>query len=167
MSEPRYIVSNTGPLISLEKLSRGYDVMRQLYDRIFIPPAVLDELAQDQFSTPEAYLKHYNLISWVEVKAISFTRDVPEAERLDEGEVQAIRLALELGLPLLIEETIGRRVAQGLGLHISGIAGQILKAFRSQIVGASEAEYMLQELLRTGRINTRIYEALAVEIRTA
>jgi hypothetical protein len=45
------------------------------------------------------------------------------------GEAQAIQLARELALPLLIEETVGRRVALGLGLSISGIAGQILKAF--------------------------------------
>ena len=31
MMEVRRIVSNTGPLISLEKLRQGYDFIRQLY----------------------------------------------------------------------------------------------------------------------------------------
>ena len=41
-SEGQRIVSNTGPLISLEKLSHGYDFIRQLYEKLVIPPAVLD-----------------------------------------------------------------------------------------------------------------------------
>ena len=32
MTEAGRIVSNTGPLISLEKLRQGYDFIRQLYD---------------------------------------------------------------------------------------------------------------------------------------
>jgi predicted nucleic acid-binding protein len=47
-----------------------------------------------------------------------------------EDRPQAIQLALELALPLLIEEAVGRRVAQGMSIPISGIAGQVLKAFR-------------------------------------
>jgi hypothetical protein len=45
MTEVWRIVSNTGPLISLEKLRQGYDFIRQLYDTIIIPPGVLDEVA--------------------------------------------------------------------------------------------------------------------------
>ena len=62
MTEARRIVSNTGPLISLEKLRQGYDFIRQLYDTIIIPPGVLDEVAEGQFATPQAYLQHYG--SW-------------------------------------------------------------------------------------------------------
>jgi predicted nucleic acid-binding protein len=47
-----------------------------------------------------------------------------------EDRPQAIQLALELALPLLIEEAVGRRVAQGMRIPISGIAGHVLKAFR-------------------------------------
>ena len=52
----RRIVSNTGPLISLEKLGQGYDFIRQLYDRVIIVPIVLEEVAVGQFATPEEYL---------------------------------------------------------------------------------------------------------------
>ena len=87
-----------------------------------------------------------------------------EAQRLHEGETQAIQLALELQLPLLIEETVGRRVAQSMGLQISGVAGQILKAVRQGIIAATEAQDKLSELLRGGRINRRIYEALLASL---
>ena len=45
----RQIVSNTGPLISLEKLNQGYDFIRCLYEKLIIPSAVLDEVAAGQF----------------------------------------------------------------------------------------------------------------------
>jgi predicted nucleic acid-binding protein len=98
------------------------------------------------------------------MRTVSQPYELPEAERLHEGETQAIQLALELQLPLLIEETVGRRVAQGVGLQISGIAGQIIKAFRQSIFAAAEAQDKLSELLRAGRINRKIYEALLVAL---
>jgi predicted nucleic acid-binding protein len=47
-----------------------------------------------------------------------------------------------------------------MGISISGIAGQVLKAFRQGAITAQEARNKLQELLQAGRINRKIYEAL-------
>ena len=88
--------------------------------------------------------------------AVARSEQLPEVVRLHVGEAQAIQLARELALPLLIEETVGRRVAQGLGIAISGIAGQILKAFRQGSLTAQEARNKLLELFQAGRINRRI-----------
>jgi len=71
MTEARRIVSNTGPLISLEKLQQGYDFIRQLYDTIIIPPSVLDEVAEGQVVTPQAYVQHYGIVDLIEVRAVS------------------------------------------------------------------------------------------------
>ncbi len=79
---------------------------------------------------------------------------------LHRGEIQAIRLAFELNTTLLIEETAGRRVASQLGIHISGIAGQVIKAFRQNLISAEETYSKLNELLKAGRINYKIYDAL-------
>lgn len=160
----RQIVSNIGPLISVEKLTQGYAFIGRLYEKMIIPPAVLDEVTVGQFATPSEYLQHYSIRDLIEVRTVSQPRVLPEAERLHEGETQAIQLALELQLPLLIEETVGRRVAQSVGLQISGIAGQILKAFRQSVIAATEAQDKLDELLRRGRINRRIYEALRASL---
>ena len=162
--EARRIVSNTGPLISLEKLQQGYAFIRQLYDTIIIPVGVLQEVAEGQFATPHAYLQHYGIVDLIEVQVVSQSEQLPEAARLHLGEAQAIQLARELALPLLIEETVGRRVARGLGIAISGIAGQILKAFRQGSLTAQETRDKLLELLQAGRINRKIYEALLAAI---
>ena len=105
MSARRSIVSNTGPLISLEKLDRGYEFIRRLYDNIIVPVTVLAEVAQGQFDTPQAYLRHYAVGDLIEVRSVTQRRGLPEAEQLHDGELQAIQLALELKLPLLIELT--------------------------------------------------------------
>jgi predicted nucleic acid-binding protein len=68
------------------------------------------------------------------------------------GEAQAIQLARELGLPLLIEETVGRRVARGLGISIAGIPGQILQAFRQGSLTAQEARDKLLELFQAAHV---------------
>lgn len=164
MTEARRIVSNTGPLISLEKLRQGYDFIRLLYDTIIIPPSVLEEVAAGQFPTPQAYIQHYDIVDLIEVRAIVQRAALPEATHLHVGEAQAIQLARELALPLLIEETAGRRVALGLHLSISGIAGQILKAFRQEILSAQGAQDKLLELFHAGRINSKIYTALRAEV---
>jgi predicted nucleic acid-binding protein len=49
LTEERETVSDTGPLITLEKLSDGYRFIRFLYDKIIIPQTALDELTQGQF----------------------------------------------------------------------------------------------------------------------
>jgi len=163
----RRTVSNTGHLISLEKLNHGYDFIRRLYGKVIIPLAVLDEVAQGQFKNPDAYLRYYGIMDLIEIGVVPKRYNFPGMERLHEGEKQAIQLALELQLPLLIEETIGRHIAKNLGIPIAGIAGQIIKAFQQEVISATEAHNKLSELLRAGRINQKIHKALVVAISEA
>ena len=160
----KVIVSDTSPLISLEKISNGFDFIRKLYNKIFIPPAVLEELAEGSLSDSIDYLKKYKIEDLVEIKPVSIIIEIPEINRLDEGERQAISLAYHLKLPLLIEETMGRRIALSVGIHISGIAGQIVKASREKIIERTEAIQKLKELFQSGRINKKLYDALSITL---
>lgn len=164
MSREREAASDTGPLITLEKLDDGYRFIRLLYDRIVVPRAVLDELVQGQFVSSQAYLRHYGIEDLLEIVEAGGSLEVPEADLLDAGERAAIRVALERGLPLLIEEEAGRRCARSLGLQISGIAGQVVKAFRAGLLSRGEAQDKLRELFEAGRINRKIHVALAAAI---
>ncbi|MFN8486910.1 MAG: hypothetical protein U0350_04905 [Caldilineaceae bacterium] len=164
MSAKAQIVSDTGPLISLEKLSNDYSFIRQLYDVILVPSAVLLEVAQGQFSNPHDYLQHYGIADLIEVRNVPISHPLLQTNLLHPGEREAIQLALQLGLPLLIEETAGRTLAQNLGIHISGIAGQIIKAYRLGLIVRNDALTMLAELLHAGRINRKIYTALVAAV---
>lgn len=160
MSRERETVSDTGPLITLEKLSDGYRFIRLLYDKIIIPRTVLDELTQGQFLSSQAYLKHYGIEDLLEVVESRDDLKAPGVELLDAGEREAVQAALERGLPLLIEEEAGRQCARSLGLQISGIAGQVVKALRAGLISSGEAQDKLRELFEAGRINRKIYAAL-------
>lgn len=160
MSSPRRVVSDAGPLISLEKLTGGFNLIRQLFDIIIVPQVVLDELAQGQHDNPQAYVHHFAIEDLIEIRAVAVETALLESQRLHEGEKQAIQLAVEFGLPLLIEEKIGRRLAEAAGLKISGIAGQIVRAHREGILSQETAAEKLGELLSGGRINIPLYEAL-------
>lgn len=81
------VVSDTGPLISLEKLSAGFEFIHQLYERIIIPTAVLLELAQARFAHPEQYLDYHRLQDWVEVRDPSVPVTIPHTDRLHDAEL--------------------------------------------------------------------------------
>ncbi|MDN5872645.1 MAG: hypothetical protein L0H73_18310 [Nitrococcus sp.] len=163
-TERRRIVSDTGPLISLEKLTGGFRLISRLYDVVLVPPAVLKELMQGQFESTEAYLVHYNVVDLLEVKDVSSSSVHAKTRHLDEGESQAIQLAIDEELPLLIEEQAGRETAQELGLHVSGIAGQLTRGFREGLISVDEAKGKLDEMLRAGRINIKVHEIVAKAI---
>lgn len=56
----KVVVSNTGPLITLEKLEDGYKFIRKLYNRILIPQKVAEEISEG-FLSFEEYLEHYQI----------------------------------------------------------------------------------------------------------
>jgi Predicted nucleic acid-binding protein, contains PIN domain len=151
------VVSDTSPLISLEKVDEGYKFLKQLYDRVLIPPAVLRELADGPFESMEAYLSHFGIDDLFQTETPKRPRR-DETEHLDPGEQEAVALAEEFDLPLLIEEEAGRVVARTLGIRISGIAGQLLRAVREEVIGTAQANRMLTELKKKGRINQRVFE---------
>jgi predicted nucleic acid-binding protein len=156
------IVSNTGPFITLERLPDGFSLLWRLFDQVFIPPEVLEELAEGM--TPEQYLAAHDLEDFVVVEAVDFSD--PDLEPLDLGERAAIALALEKGLPLLIEERAGRDIATAKGIKkVSGIAGQLKRAHEAGIISAEEAVQHLQTLLSSSRINRAVFRAVTNSIR--
>ncbi|KJR43934.1 hypothetical protein MCHI_000161 [Candidatus Magnetoovum chiemensis] len=155
-----FIVCDTGPLISLEKIKDGYNFIRKLYKKILLPYKVLEEVSQSVFSIPQEYINAYNIQDLIEVRNPSKSMQLSNIEQLHIAEAQAIALALELDCPLLIEETIGRDIAFSIGLKISGIAGQVIKAYKQKIIDKYEASMKLRELFEGGRINQKIYHFL-------
>ncbi|ACK73902.1 conserved hypothetical protein (plasmid) [Gloeothece citriformis PCC 7424] len=154
------IVCDTGPLISLEKIKNGYQFINQLYNQIFVPKIVIEELYRGQFANWDDYKYFYSVGDCLKIVEEEL-ETLPILEILDNGEKQAIQLAYQLQLPLLIEEEKGRKIAQQLGLKFSGIAGQILKANRENLITSEEAKKKLGELLNNGRIGQKMYNELA------
>lgn len=81
------IVCDTGALISLEKLTFGYHFMRKLYNKLIIPPTVLEEVGASHIPS-EIYLREYRIEDFVDV-----ILDFPIVfglESLDQGELERV-----------------------------------------------------------------------------
>lgn len=160
------VVSDTGPLISLEKMKDGFGFIRRLCSKIIAPPSVLEELYRNSFPTAEEYLRAYSVHDLIEVQIPSVIPEVLNSNpRLHQPEKDALALALEIQKTLWIEEEIGRSMALALGLEISGIAGQVLKANKKNLIDKEEASQKLGELFNGKRINRRFYEVLVEKIK--
>jgi hypothetical protein len=152
------IVADTGSLITLEKIPDGFDFVTKIFDKIIIPPAVMRETSEG-FSTLFDYLSHFKISHLIEVKSLPLNIH-SELLILDQGEREAISLAAELKLDLLIEEKKGKRIANHLGIKAFGIAGLIYKAFRSDIISKETSVDYLKVMIGANRLNKTVYDAL-------
>ncbi|CAA6811957.1 MAG: Unknown protein [uncultured Sulfurovum sp.] len=65
---------------------------------------------------------------------------------LDKGESEAIVLAKELGLILLIDEKKGRGIAKNMGLDIIGLLGILILNVKKSLILKDEALVILEEI---------------------
>jgi predicted nucleic acid-binding protein len=120
-------VSNTTPLRYLIAIEQEH-LLARLFERVFIPSAVLDELTDAR--TPER-VRHRmtSLPAWCEVRTVNETDAASFPVTLHRGERQAILLAEALRADvLLIDEQLGRTVALERHLPVSGTLGVLERA---------------------------------------
>ena len=125
----RVVVSDAGPLIALARVGQ-LDLLRRLYRRIRVPPAVHTELAISSGRPGARELAHAFEAGWMASRAVVDRDMVSELARLlDQGEAEAIALAVRESVRfLLIDESRGRRVARTQGVPVVGVAGVLLVA---------------------------------------
>jgi predicted nucleic acid-binding protein len=132
------VVSDASPLIFLAAAGR-FDLLRHLYGSIVVPTRVFQEVTQAQPSLLGAAEAGQAVADgWTQVKTPAATPlDGWLRSLLDEGESQAIVLALEIGAAgLLMDESDGREIAGHLGLKPIGTLGVLLRAKGAGLVPA-------------------------------
>ncbi len=120
------VVADTTPLNYLVQL--GYpDVLRELYGRVLVPPAVLTEMRHPD-APPEVRAWAAAPPVWLEEMPVTHL-DATLADELGMGERQAISLALELHADvLLIDEFLGRQQAEARNILVTGTLTILLQA---------------------------------------
>ena len=120
------IVSDTTPLNYLV-LIEAAQLLPRLYQRVLIPPAVRDELTPPRApETVRFWMAHPP--SWLEVVTPALPPDLA-LSHLDDGEIQAIALALEYQAELLLlDERDATIAARQLGLTVTGTLGVLDRA---------------------------------------
>ena len=121
------VVSDTSPVSNLILIER-LEILHKLSGEIVIPPAVHNEISALKGLGKSIF--SYETSDWITVTRPSNDRKVDSFRtRLDEGESQAIVLALEINCNLLlIDERLGTRFAREEGLKTVGLAGVLISA---------------------------------------
>ncbi len=129
------VVSNTGPLIALAKVDH-LSLLEQLFGEVLIPPAVQRELFAK--SGPESARLDDVLLNFIKIAPVpSLAPEVKiVTQRLGPGEQQAIALAYERKMPLVIDDRLGRTAARRLGLAVTGLVGVLLRAKEMGLIPA-------------------------------
>lgn len=142
-------ISNTGPIIALAKVNHLY-LLKELFGEVLIPSMVHRELCAksgSEWNAIENALKDY-----LKVKEPS---PLEESVRLvlsdiDEGERQAIGLALTIGkeVILLLDDRAGRQSARKLDIPVTGIVGILLLAKERGLINS--AVFVLESIRGNG-----------------
>ena len=125
----RVVVADTGPLIALARIGQ-LDLLRRLYGRVVVPPAVHTELAIDSNRPGAKVLAGVFAAGWAAVESVTDSSVRSELDQLlGPGEAEAIALAEQVDTRfLLIDDARGRRAARARGLPVVGVAGVLLAA---------------------------------------
>ena len=146
------VVSDTTPLITLMKVGR-LNILHSLFGEVCIPKAVFSEVTGNETFENEAdIIRNSEYIKVVKVRDQRQVEFLQRATGLDLGESEAIIYADEIQADLLLmDEAAGRKVAQNMNLPITGSIGVLIKAFKSGIITADEADDAFARIRRANR----------------
>ena len=129
------VVSNTSPIINLAAVGQ-LDLLRQLYGQIVIPQAVYTEIVGRGAGQPGA--DEVAAFDWIQPRQVVNRTAVTALQlELDDGEAEAIALAVEANADLLLlDEALGRDIAARFGLRFIGLLGCLVEAKNRELVSA-------------------------------
>lgn len=118
------VFSNTTPFIALSSVGLLH-VLPSIFGEIVVAPSVVDECSEGgRILVPD--LKN---LSWIKVQAVQSDMRLPALFELDRGERDTLLLAaLSPKALVIIDEKLGRNMAEYLGLQVTGTLGVLAKA---------------------------------------
>lgn len=153
------IVSNSTVLIYLGKLNKLH-LLKNFFKRVAIPKAVFQEVVVRGREG-----KHIDAVlvekaieeGWIEVREAATLQQLREFG-IDEGEAEAISLALSLKSQLLLDQTHARIAAKAFGLKPRGTLFVLLRALKKNKISFDEFVDCLQHLTAIGfRMQQEVY----------
>lgn len=152
------VVSDTTPIISLIKINR-LDLLEKLFQEVLVPDAVYRELTTNQsFSAEAEEVKKAKFLKVSPVQNKQSIQILQAVSGLDDGESEAIVLAGEKQSDvLIIDERRGRKVAQQLGITITGTVGILVQANYEGMLSKADAKTCMNFLKQS---NIRLSENL-------
>lgn len=140
------IVADTGPVIAFARIGR-LDLLHQVAGDLVIPDAVFEELVGGGRPRPGA--DEVTQAEWIHRSSVADRAAVaalPPA--LHAGEQEAIVLAQDLQVRLLIDERRGRSIAEARGQEVVGSLGILAEAKQQGVI--DQASPLVERMLATG-----------------
>lgn len=155
------LVLDSSALITLGKIGQ-LDLLRQLAEAVFIPPAVYDEVVKHGRGRPGS--EEVNRSEWIVRQQVTNREAIDSfQDRLGRGEAEAIVLAQDIQADLLVlDDSVARRVAENRGLVVVGLLGLLLHAKRQGIIQALKP--ILDRMKEAGfYLDDHLYERLLLQ----
>ncbi len=153
-------VSNSSLLILYSAIGR-LDILQAVFSSISIPSAVYAEVVLAGNTRPG--MDEVPATPWITAQAVMRQWVLQELiALLDQGEAEAITLALELGgLLVVIDDLAGRRLVRERGLPLFGSAGTLVLAKQQRVI--SLARPIIDDLVAAGlRLSDDVYRRVFV-----
>lgn len=127
MPNPKKIVINTSPLITLVAAVGDLRILQSLYEEVWVPLEVAEEILAGGASG--FAIVEFQQATWLIKQTVPLQISPSLLNALDLGEASVIQLAINQGIETVcIDEAVGRQVAHSNGLLLTGSIGVLLKA---------------------------------------
>lgn len=127
------LICNTSPIQYLHQLNM-LQLLPALATRVIVPPAVVEEIAVGRVAGVS--LPDLDKLNWLTVSRPASELALPLVTDLGPGESEVLMLALEMrGAVPVLDHGLARRVAESLGLPLTGTLGILLDAKRAGLIG--------------------------------
>ncbi len=151
------IVSDSTALIILFDLER-IELLENLFDEVYITQIVLEEISVKYPLILPSFMKVERLEGDELFNSLNIL--------LDLGESEAIALAKEKSLAIIIDEKKGRKIAKGMGLKVIGLLGVIYLNVKKGFLTKDEGRIFLEDAIDYGyRISRKIVENTLDELK--
>lgn len=147
------IISDTSSLIILTKLNRLV-LLEHIFEKVIIPKRVAMELQAKEDDVYQTIMQStlFEVVNSKDIELLALLDEV-----LDYGESEALVLASERKLILLIDEKKGRKIAKSMGIKIIGFLGVLLLNYRHDYLKKKEVEDILFQADQLGfRLSERL-----------
>jgi hypothetical protein len=166
-------ISDTSSLIWLAKVGK-ITLLKTIFEEVIIPQEVYIEAIEkglqggftDAQTIKECINEGWIKLSKLNSKDQSILQKISEhAFEIHSGEAQAIALAHEMKLLLLMDESAGRAFAEAWGLKIKGTIYVIISALRKGFISETDAKETVLTMVTKGfRLEPTLLARLIIEI---
>ena len=121
-NRPDSIVVDTSSLIALERINL-LEILCQLYKEVIVPESVIKEFGNISLPCLSIRKIESNLLKLL-------ITDL----NLGKGEAEVIALANQKGLTVVIDDSKARKVAENMGLKLTGTIGVLMRAEKEGLI---------------------------------